>query len=94
MSAIRTVSCSIDSMVLTGWYLRLNMPMLQAFEIDILQNVRPDAGFAAQLGGVIANAVEADVERQVTSAVEGKKQVRGLVTAAAAIQVSRGIAGR
>ena len=93
MSTILTVSWPIDSMLLTGWYLQLSMPMLQAFEIDNLQNVRPDAGFAAQLGGVIANAVEADVERQVTSAVEGKKQVRGLVTAAA-IQVSRGIAGR
>ena len=48
----------------------------QAFEISALQEAGPEAGFAAQFGGILANAVEADVERQVTSAVEGKKQVR------------------
>ena len=48
----------------------------QAFEISALQEAGPEAGLAAQLGGILANAVEADVERQVTSAVEGKKQVK------------------
>ena len=47
----------------------------QAFEISALQEAGSEAGLAAQLGGILANAVEADVERQVTSAVEGKKQV-------------------
>ena len=57
------------------------IPRLQAFEISALQEAGPEAGLAAQLGGILANAVEADVERQVTSAVEGKKQVnyRGLL---------------
>ncbi len=67
------------SCLLTGWHLKLVIPMSQAFEIESLQNVRPDAGFVARLGGVIANAVEADVERQITLAVEGKKQVRNPV---------------
>ncbi len=48
---------------------------MQAFEISALQEAGSEAGLAAQLGGILANAVEADVERQVTSAVEGKKQV-------------------
>ena len=47
----------------------------QAFEISSLQVVGPETGLAAQLGQAIATAVEADVERQVTSAVAGKKQV-------------------